>query len=208
LSREELFKKYGQIVNTSEYGSFLNCPWGKLYSHEVIRRFSLSFDESMKAGEDCVYNLAFFKVCTRIQLVDFCGYNYRVRSGSLSRTFDVEYINAQFLMIEHTVDFITDVIQDEYKEDLYRSYQYTLYGFIVHSILRSEVLLLTEKMPLFSKLRNEVDIGLAFKHLRRKRHLVVLVMVRLRLFLLALLFSRFSKSFAQSLRSFNLLPPS
>lgn len=79
-----------------------NSVWGKLFRKEQIG--FLTFDENMVIAEDFKFNFEYIMKCTKGRYLDFCGYNYLERSGSLSRKYNVNMI--------HTIDVMRKMIRD------------------------------------------------------------------------------------------------
>ena len=63
-----------------------NAPWAKIYRHLVIG--AQRFDESVRLGEDLLFNLEYFSKCDKIQLVNQCGYFYNcVNDGAATKNY-------------------------------------------------------------------------------------------------------------------------
>lgn len=54
---------------------YFRVPWGKLFNKSTMG--SILFDESMRLGEDTVFNLCFLRECKRMAIVNNIIYNYR-----------------------------------------------------------------------------------------------------------------------------------
>lgn len=54
---------------------YFRVPWGKFFNKSTMGR--LSFDESMRLGEDTVFNLRFIRECKKMAIVENIVYNYQ-----------------------------------------------------------------------------------------------------------------------------------
>lgn len=68
-----------------------NAVWGKLYRREIINE--LKFSHSMVMAEDFKFNFDYIARVNSGKYVDFVGYNYLVRSDSISRNYNPKMIN-------------------------------------------------------------------------------------------------------------------
>lgn len=82
-------------------------PIGKLYRRKIIQDFNLQFDERLKVTEDFAFALDFFSHVNRLQIIDDCTYNYRIRSDSLIH--QVTLPTKQKYVWNHAVDFFEDL---------------------------------------------------------------------------------------------------
>ena len=63
---------------------FILCNlYCKIYKNDIIKQYGLKLDTRLKVSEDLSFNLDYCKVIKSVRTIDYCGYNYRVRSGSL-----------------------------------------------------------------------------------------------------------------------------
>ncbi len=79
-----------------------NAIWGKLYRKKLLK--DLRYDESMVMGEDFKFNFDYITKCSEGKYLDFCGYNYLERGGSLSRKYNNKMIQS--------IDVLEKMIQE------------------------------------------------------------------------------------------------
>lgn len=51
-------------------------PCGKLYHRDIIQKYSIHFDSTVKYGEDMLFNLTYLKYCNSIKIISECFYLY------------------------------------------------------------------------------------------------------------------------------------
>ncbi|MBR2529102.1 MAG: glycosyltransferase family 2 protein [Blautia sp.] len=61
---------------------YFNYIWNRLISVSVIRQNKIRFDETIKLGEDFLFNTQLLKATPRIKVMDKCLYHYYVRGKS------------------------------------------------------------------------------------------------------------------------------
>lgn len=82
LDKEGLGKKFDALFGKG----LINMPFSKLYKLEMVS--GQRFDETVKLGEDFLFNLEYLPKCQRIALVDTAGYDYnRMNENSATRKF-------------------------------------------------------------------------------------------------------------------------
>lgn len=92
--------------NIDELNFMFIDPIGKLYKKEIIEKNNLKFDERLKVAEDLAFALDFFSCVDRLQLIDDCTYNYRIRPDSLIH--QVTLPTKQKYVWDHFVDFFLE----------------------------------------------------------------------------------------------------
>ena len=65
----------------------LQYVYGRIYRKEIIDRFGLRFDESMRYAEDWLFNIDFYRYAQRVVFVEERLYEYCQRDGSLSKKY-------------------------------------------------------------------------------------------------------------------------
>lgn len=71
-----------------ELGGFAG-PCSKLYKKNAIN--NMKFDETLKIGEDTIFNLKVFQQIKIVQYIDYCGYNICVNESSLTHNVYGKY---------------------------------------------------------------------------------------------------------------------
>lgn len=100
------FDERGEIEkNIDELKFMFIDPIGKLYRREIVQNFNLQFDERLKVAEDLAFALDFFVYVNRLQIIDDCTYNYRIRSDSLIH--QVTLPTKQKYVWDHAVKFFS-----------------------------------------------------------------------------------------------------
>ena len=71
------------IRNISEHPYFYNIyihAWNKVYRRDQLLKYGITFDETLKYGEDVPYNLKVLSVSKNILLLEITGYHYVCRT--------------------------------------------------------------------------------------------------------------------------------
>lgn len=79
LNKNQIFE---QIVSSSLTNIFW-FPHNKVYNKKVVR--NLFFDESIRIGEDTIFNIEAFYNANKIRIIDYALYNYVETEGSLTQ---------------------------------------------------------------------------------------------------------------------------
>lgn len=84
----DAFYEGKSAIDKALVGWHILCPWGKMYKTDIISNRKIRFDESLKGGEDTLFNIEFLKYVSLIRTASSAGYNYNVDvTGSLSRAY-------------------------------------------------------------------------------------------------------------------------
>lgn len=68
-------------------GTFLNNPWSKCYSTEIIRKNNLSFPEKCSLNEDLIFVLNFLEKSESLSTIKEYDYNYKIENSHLTKKF-------------------------------------------------------------------------------------------------------------------------
>lgn len=83
-------------------------PFGKLYKKEILIKNSVRFDERIKTLEDLAFSLDYFYFINKLQIIDDCTYNYRIRPDSLihrvSLPTEQKYVWDHFVQYFHRIN--------------------------------------------------------------------------------------------------------
>ena len=79
------------------FNSALIVAWGKIYRKEIISNFRFPVG---RVTEDAVFNLKILLASKSIVYINKASYIYRVRSGSISNTWDEKWVRDCIYAIE------------------------------------------------------------------------------------------------------------
>lgn len=68
-------------------GTFLNNPWSKCYSAEIIRKNNLRFLEGCSLNEDLIFVLNFLEQSESLCTIKEYDYNYKIENSHLTKKF-------------------------------------------------------------------------------------------------------------------------
>ena len=109
ISRKMFLDEFGVLFNYY----YINYLWNKLYVADIIKKFDITFDNSMNWGEDLIFNLNYLSYCNKITIIDKYLYNYiDYNNDSITSTFNSELYNNQQNMYKSVRKFL--VSNDEY----------------------------------------------------------------------------------------------
>lgn len=86
-------------MNHKEKEQFLHYIWNKWYCRRIIVEKGLRFNESIRLGEDFLFNCAYFTACKKISIVNKTVYRYYKRDDlSLTGKFNKDEIERRRIM--------------------------------------------------------------------------------------------------------------
>lgn len=103
-----------------EYLCYMNSPfsnietnaiWGKLYRRKQIN--SIRFNENMVMAEDFRFNFDYIMSCSMGKYLDFIGYKYLERGGSLSRKYNPKMVI--------TIDILEKMVNEYMETSVYKA---------------------------------------------------------------------------------------
>lgn len=80
----------------------------KFYRMELIRKYAIEFPSYLRNGEDTAFNFAYFHHCQRICCLDWIGYRYYYRSGSLTQNISSDHLTICEETIQRTTAFLKE----------------------------------------------------------------------------------------------------
>lgn len=88
--------------------NYINVPWNKLYSSELVKKHRIKFLEEMSLGEDLFFNLEYLKYAPeKYCIIKEPLYFYRDGlNGSLSNSFHKDLFELQMCMFEKLRSFL------------------------------------------------------------------------------------------------------
>lgn len=131
-------------------------PWGKLYSHDIIRRHKLRFCEQMHIGEDLLFLYSFILYAEDLHISSYTGYHYRFESeNSLTkRVYSIESEKVGFENIKHILNLVKEKKQIKSQSSINKINQiigqYT--RRVINSIYHDESITKRERLELMSNI--------------------------------------------------------
>jgi len=108
-------------------GNLINSLCNKLYVNKIIIKSNLHFNEEVHMGEDLLFNLEYFKLCSNFSIIDIPLYNYIVsnNNNSLTESFKNDFFNNQQMLFIKVRNFLIE--NNSYKDNhkLYIEESYT-----------------------------------------------------------------------------------
>ena len=134
--------------------------WNKLYKASVIN--NVRFDESLKVGEDVVFNYYAFKNANRMVCWDIPKYNYRMRESS-SRYYDKYNYNA--------FQSMSKIIEDKDCPTLLYYKCFVFSSMAIHDAIKNDDgdVFQTVRRKL---IENKAEIKVSFKILKKSKEYV------------------------------------
>lgn len=81
---------YNQYLYINKYS--VSSPWAKLYRNDFLVSNKIKFAESLKIGEDKIFNLNAFEVAKKGMYIDNALYNYRIDESSTMRQYRADAV--------------------------------------------------------------------------------------------------------------------
>ncbi|MBP6377750.1 MAG: glycosyltransferase [Kaistella sp.] len=78
MDQNSFFRKYKLYPNFAG-------PWSKFFRREIIEKYNIRFDTSLRFGEDALFNLQYLHHCKQLYVTNKTAYNYRESDTSLSK---------------------------------------------------------------------------------------------------------------------------
>lgn len=75
-----------QILRSLLKSGLFHSIWNKIYKLDIIKSNKITFDESVKNGEDLIFNLQYLQYVNRYAVLEESYYHYRKEDGSQSIT--------------------------------------------------------------------------------------------------------------------------
>lgn len=139
----------------------LPSPCNKLYDATLINDFQLRFQENVKVGEDLLFNLAYIKTCSRIQMIDKILYNYVIQDDqSLSRDFNKEFFENQHMLHEQVRTFLLeeDYYSGRNKDFLKINYANSIINSLNNLFHQNSVLTANQKKRQIKRILSDIDL--------------------------------------------------
>lgn len=138
IEKKREFSGKGEITG-DEWREYLftnrtNAIWDNIYKKELIDRCGIWFPESVRMGEDLIFNLYYAQSCRKIGYYDTCNYIYRT---------EVEDSAMTELRLSYVLDYIRmDMELDGYygkmKPDIYHHWMVFYLNMICKILLLSK----------------------------------------------------------------------
>lgn len=131
LYDEEIKEKFGLIYNSTEFASVCN----KCFSHSVIKKNNLNFNESMNTYEDLYFNLNFIEKCKLLVNIPNILYNYRCISGTnyIKKRKDKNYIDYCEMILDKFENVSGHYETKEFNSIMIQLYDFTIKSYLTNS---------------------------------------------------------------------------
>lgn len=172
-NNEEIYDKF---LEASESDVF-NSPFCKLYKKNIIDNHNLKFDESIRMGEDLIFNIHYLKYCKSLIIIPECLYYYNKSAvGSLTKKFEFTRWNTE------------KVVYHEYKKlyefyDLYEKNKSQIDCMLLLGAKKTIYILcmsdikLNDSIKYIKKISNDEEILKVTKYVRPKNKLTKILML-------------------------------
>ena len=94
FSKDMVYQNNDEIKEAYMNGTIKHTfypPFPILYRLDLIKQFDISFDSTLKVGEDIVFNLDYLKNCNSLRTIDYYGYNFRRGQNSTTTKIALKY---------------------------------------------------------------------------------------------------------------------
>lgn len=119
----------GNILDISEYfhvfkSGLSGSVWNKIYRTSIIKENQLLFDTNYKRGEDVLFNIQYYRMCSEIVVVEECLYNYYryISRKTLTNHVYVDEMNLFEALYFKRLDVISEKDIYEYKKHYWHLY--------------------------------------------------------------------------------------
>ena len=182
FDNEEIYIKF---LEASESDIF-NSPGCKLYNKQIIERNNLKYDESLKMGEDLIFNIHYLKYCKSLVIIPECLYYYNKNVlESLTKKFEFSRWNTE------------KIIYHEYKKiyeinNLYSNYRSKIDCMLLLGAKKTIYILCTSNIKYsdskkyIKKIINDNEIKEVIKYVKPQNKLtkVLLFLIKKRMIIL------------------------
>lgn len=86
--------------------TILPSPCNKLYRNQLIKAYNIRFTESLRLGEDLLFNLAYLDHCRAVNLIKQPLYNYALVETSITRSFNKRLFENQKMLFNSVRKFL------------------------------------------------------------------------------------------------------
>lgn len=103
LNKKQFLEHFGVLFRYY----YINYPWNKLYRTSIIIENRIQFDNSIKWGEDLIFNLEYFKYCNAFSFVKKDLYVYNQNNvSSITSNYNKFFFENQSVMYRKTIEFL------------------------------------------------------------------------------------------------------
>lgn len=98
-------------------GTYINSPINKLYKRNIIIENNIFMDKNIDLGEDFLFNLMYFKYCSKVIFSDKCYYHYWMKiENNLTFKFRGNKLDLMYLMYKRSEEYfkLSGLTKDEY----------------------------------------------------------------------------------------------
>lgn len=165
----------------------LHTLWNKVYRKEIIDEHDIRFDETVRMGEDLVFNLNYLKYTEEIIFSSSPFYTYSEESiGSVSKELPVNYFDNQLFLINQVVDFFEHgkkLTDKKHQKKIYADFMKNVSNYIKKAVPAYDQKAFTQLMikNLFSKESRAILNKISFTQLTHA-HKVLLLLIKAKQF--------------------------
>ncbi|MBM7600152.1 glycosyltransferase involved in cell wall biosynthesis [Virgibacillus halotolerans] len=142
-------KAFIQHVGALYKDTILPSPCNKLYLRNLINDYTIRFMESLRLGEDLLFNLAYLHVCTAVNLIKRPLYNYALVETSITRSFNKRLFENQQMLFDNVRAFL------ERENQYHGDNRYFLEVIYINSVINCLNNLFHQHSPLTAKQKKQ-----------------------------------------------------
>jgi glycosyltransferase involved in cell wall biosynthesis len=90
------------------YPVLMNSVWNKVFRYEIIKKYNVSFDESISASEDLMFVFKILSKAERVLFIDDILYNYRLNYYSATQNLNQKHLLDSVRVAEKIECFIQE----------------------------------------------------------------------------------------------------
>ena len=159
--KDDIIQGKDNILLEIDKQRFILCNlYCKIYKREIIKQYGLKLDTRLKVSEDLFFNLDYCKVINSVRIIDYCGYNYRVRNGSLIHNVTIP--TKQKYVLSHFLEFFSVFSQEVIENSLKVNTKF-VHLFWTHGILNYIQAQILEKKD-YKSIYSDVTIKYVLQH--------------------------------------------
>src|SRR5699024_5812042 len=116
----------------------LHTLWNKVYHKEIIDKYTIRFEETVRMGEDLLFNLNYLQYTEEIKFSSTPFYTYsEVNTASVSKELPVNYFDNQLFLINQVIDFFENtkkLTEKKYQEKIYADFMKNVSNYIKKAV--------------------------------------------------------------------------
>lgn len=104
FTKSEFMKHFGSLYKSM----LLSSPCNKIYKREIIEEYNITFDESLRYGEDLYFNLDYLSKTKSLYMTKKVLYQYTRTKNSLTTSFIPNLLELQIAIDKRVRDFMSE----------------------------------------------------------------------------------------------------